>query len=57
MSETLFVLLGVLKADSGLKKKLVLYQGVDLASSDLFELELLSLTMACGHLVRGCSCV
>ena len=57
MSETLSVLLGVLKADSGLTEKLTLYQGVDLESSDLFELELLSLTEACGHLVGGGSYV
>ena len=52
MSETLSVLLGVLKAENRL-----LYQGVDLVLSDLSELELLSLAGAHGHLVGGGSYV
>ena len=52
MSETLFVLLGVLKAENRL-----LYQGVNLVLLDLSELELLSLAGAHGHLVRGGSCM
>ena len=57
MSDTLLVLLGILKADSGLKKKLVLYQGVDLESFNLSEPKLLSLTGTHGHLVGGGSCM
>ena len=51
------MLLGVLKADSGLTKKLILHQGVDLVSFDLSELELLSLAGAHECLVGGGSCV
>ena len=46
MSETLSMLLGVLKAENRL-----LYQGVDLVLSNLSKLELLSLAEACGRLV------
>ena len=52
MSETLSVLLGVLKAENRL-----LYQVVDLVLSDFFELELLSLAGARGRLVGGGSCM
>ena len=52
MSETISVLLGVLKAKNSL-----LYQGVDLVWFDLSKLELLSLAGARGHLVGGGSCV
>ena len=52
MSETLSVLLGVLKAENRL-----LYEGVDLVLSDLFELELLSLARARGRLVGGGNCM
>ena len=52
MSETLSVLLVVLKAENRL-----LYQGVDLVWSNLYELALLSLAGACGCLVGEGSCM
>ncbi len=52
MSETLSVLLGVLKA-----KNRLLYQGVDLVWFDLSKLELLSLAEACGRLIGEGSCM
>ena len=47
------MLLGFVKADNRLTKKLVLYQGVDLELSDLSELGILSLIETRGCLVGG----